>query len=207
MSTRDKDQFKIFVQSIFPETLVWEEFGIEDEIPIETALKSHGKWILYGSKKSVENFANQLKDEIGKEIVSVKYSLKPIQVTPNAPEGEYALVVYCDETNRDEVLTRLTNMGVNEVVWKYDWESFQGFINDPLSVLRVESLSPGRLEYLAGLVGLEINPEYLKKARDFRNWVEQTSDKFGEWAEMYEKGVDGEIILQKVREYFKKPIP
>jgi hypothetical protein len=201
MST-NKDYHQSFIHTIFPETRSWIEFGIEDEKPLETKLKTHGKWIFYGSDQSVKKFASLLKNEIGEEIDCIKYSLKPVQVTPNSPKDKNALVVYCYESDRSKVLTKLKNMGIKEVIWKYDWESFQEFIDDPNSFLKAEILNPGKLEYLAESLGLEIKPEYLKMVENYRNCVAKTAEKFGELAEMYEKGVDEKIIQQKLKEYF-----
>jgi hypothetical protein len=165
--------------SLFPEARGWVYFETNDDnIPIEELIEHRGKWVIYGSKQYVENLANVLKEKIGKEIDALKYSVDPTKVTPNAPEGNYALLVYCHESKRNRVLTMLKSIGVEEATWKYDRESLLELVNDPLFCLKLELLNPGRLEYLAGL--LQIDPAILKEVKDFRNYVIRLSERIRE---------------------------
>lgn len=163
---------------LFPEADGWVYIESEkDKRPIEETLRYRGKWVIYGSKRYVENLAKSLKDEVGKTIDAMKYSVKSTKVTPNAPERKHALLVYCDERRRDEIRNILESKGVKEVIWKYDRESLAELLDDPFFCLKLELFNPGRVEYLGKLLQIEINPEVLKCVQEMREYINKLSQK------------------------------
>jgi len=203
MSEVDENKYSAMV-SLFPEMGGWVYFEENDNASLEEEIKHHGKWVIYDSEQKIKNLANRLRKEIGNDLRTLKYSMKPTKVTPNAPEGKYALLAYCHEAKKDKVLTMLKKMGVSEVTWKYDRESFVELFDNTSFYLRLELLSPGELENLAELLQIKLDSESLKRAKDFRKYVEGIAEKLGKLDEMIKAGVDSKIIEQKFDEYFKK---
>jgi len=172
-----------FLTSIFPRYRDWMYFESGKKIPTEDMIKNHGKWVIYGSKKHVEDFANTLRKEIGDVIDSIKYSLKPTRVTPNAPYRRHALIVYCHDYNREGVLSRLKDLGVRQAIWKYDRASLLEDLNDPSFCFALEGLNPGRLKYLSELAGIEIKPEITEHIQGMNKLVDDCLQKIKEFEE------------------------
>lgn len=150
----------------------------EDKRPIEERLQYGGKWVIYGSKKYIEKLVRDLKCEVGRNIDAMKYSVKPIKVTPNAPDKKYALLVYCDESRKGKLKNILESKGVKKVTWKSNKESLKELLDDPFFCLILELFNPGRLEYLANSLQIEINPHVLERVKKFKNYIGELLQNF-----------------------------
>jgi len=182
----------------------WVYFEGNDNTPLEEVIKSCGKWVIYDSEQKIKDLANKLRGEIRNDLRELKYSTGPTKVTPNAPEGKYALLAFCHEAKRDKVLTMLKKIGVSEATWKYDRESFIELFDSPSFYLRLELLNPGELEHLAELLQIELDSGALKGAKDFRKYVDGLGKKIKKLDAMIKAGVDPKIIEEKFNEYFRK---
>ncbi len=169
---------KSILYSLFPELRDWIYIELKDNSSLEDSIRSQGKWIVYGSKNFIENLASILKAKIGMEINALKYSTVPVKVTPNAPEGSHALIVYCNERKKEKVRDLLEEVGIKEANWKSDKESLAELIEDPLFCLRLELLNPGRLNYLTKLIQKDVRPEILEEINRFKRYIKKLAKKF-----------------------------
>ena len=173
--------------SVFPEFSGWVYFDPKKERSLEEFILHGGKWIVYGSKSYVENLYESSKGDVGRDIVAMKYSIEPIKVTPNAPEGKHALLFYCDERRRDEVREVLASKGIKDVVWKNERETMMELLREePFFYIKLELFHPGRLAYLSKLLNIEINPQLLECAQKIREVIDKTSQEFSRLAESLE---------------------
>ena len=104
-------------------------------------------------------------------------------MTPNAPEGSYALLVYCEKGRSEKVRMMLKSMDVNDVTWKSDRESLIEILDDPLICLQIEMLNPDRLEYLSKLTERKINPEVLNRIAKMKMLVNEASQNLNSLAQ------------------------
>jgi len=204
MSLVEKTETFNLLTTLFPGYRKWVYYESDDRMSIEDIVKTHGKWVIYGSKEYVEGLANSLRGQIGDRIDGIKYSKSPTRVTPNAPYGCYALLVYCHDFNRDDVLSKLKNKGVEEPTWKYDRVSLLEDLSDPSCCFRLGILNYERFKRIVELLGMGMDPEILHRIEDFNNFVKETSAKSRELYKMYKEGVDKETFMQKVKEFSEK---
>lgn len=198
----ETDEFA-FLATIFPELRSWIYYETDDHIPIEDIVKSHGKWVIYGSKEYVENLGNSLRPEIdGKTITGLKYSKWFTSVTPNSPYRSHALLVYCHDYNRDQVLSKLKSMGVEEPTWKYDRKTLLEQFSDPQNCWRYARISPEKFKRIVELIELDVDPKILAKIDAYHEALYDMADKCNELAEMAKAGTDEKALELKIREYF-----
>ena len=97
----------------------------------EDFLDHHGKWLIYGSKKFIENSAQKLLPIIGKcGIEQIKYSKSSAMKVPEgySPE-DHVLVVFCDDRDKTRVRKVLEKrVKGGEFFWKYNRETLREFI-------------------------------------------------------------------------------
>jgi hypothetical protein len=94
-------------------------------------LEHHGKWLIYAPESEILDMGGILIREKlleDQRITSAKYTTKPAF---DVPEGrqlgvDYALMVYCDDRERESVRTLLSeSFGTGEMYWKYDRDTLR----------------------------------------------------------------------------------
>ena len=113
------------------ESFIWIE-AEEERFPYETDeeyLKHSGKWMIYEPKEQIEEKIPKIIEMLGdKRILNMKYTKNPaLDVPENYSLGEdYALIIYCDDRQRDEVRKVIKNeLGSEEMFWKYDRQTLK----------------------------------------------------------------------------------
>jgi len=86
----------------------------------EDYLQHFGQWIASGSGELVRSSARITGQRVGKGIVhELKFSAQ------QGIEGNYLLVVYCDDRRRDELRKDLERLGFADIQWKYQKECIE----------------------------------------------------------------------------------
>lgn len=170
--------------ALFPQFRGWVYLEPNNnKTPIDEEIKSGGKWVAYGTIEYVENTAKKLKAKIGREIDSIKYSLSPVKITPNAADESNALVVYCHQSRKDDVRNMLDSIGVKNITWKEGIQSLLELLQDPSFCFALEVLNPERLKYLSELAGVAIKPEIMEYVQGMNKFVDDSLQKMKEFKE------------------------
>jgi len=87
----------------------------------------NGKWIIYGQKDFIEGLGSRMLGLVGKDdILKAKFTRNPALDVPEGYEpGVHVLIVYCDDRKNQKVRERLKELGVDEMIWKYDRETME----------------------------------------------------------------------------------
>jgi len=97
--------------------------------PYPEYLEHNGEWIIYGEKNFIEDLGSKMLILVGKDgILQAKFTRNPaLKVHEGFDLGKsYALIVYCDDRNRDSVKRKLQDsLGVDKMLWKYDRETIE----------------------------------------------------------------------------------
>ncbi|MDP3734697.1 MAG: hypothetical protein Q8R37_05705 [Nanoarchaeota archaeon] len=92
---------------------------------------SSGKWLLSGSVEYLATLFHSIDQLVEKgTIFRAKYSHKENPWHESLPENPPVLVVYADDTTRDQTLEELAQLGITPSSWKYDAETDKDWENN-----------------------------------------------------------------------------
>lgn len=98
----------------------------------EEYLNHFGQWIAGGSEELVRSSARIIRQRVGKGIVhELKLSAQ------QEIEGNYLLVVYCDDRRRDELRKDLERLGFADIQWQYQKECIEFYTSFVNSVVEI----------------------------------------------------------------------
>ena len=156
-----KDSDYELLNSLFLE-YPWIHLESKTNNTLEDSIKYSGKYVIYDSKEKVKEFAEKLEPRIGGVIDAIKYSTAPVKVTPRAPEGLYALIVYCNKKTRTEAMRILESIGVEYFEWKSTRDTWREILSDRLLCLNLYLNNPSGLKRVCELVGKEEVFEFME---------------------------------------------
>jgi len=89
----------------------------------EEYLEHWGKWIILGERETLDELAAKLDPYVEKRAIqSIKYDRSPQKIFELA---ECAMLVFCDDRERDEVWEILSRVGVTLKSWVYERETIE----------------------------------------------------------------------------------
>ena len=89
----------------------------------EEYLEHWGKWIISGDREKLDELAAKLDPHVeNREIQSIKYDRSPQEMFGLE---ECAMLVFCDDRERDAVWTLLSSLGVTLKAWVYERETIE----------------------------------------------------------------------------------
>jgi len=129
-------------------------------------LEYWGKWIIMGDRDYLDSLAHQLDPFVeSRQIQSIKYTREP-EVELGMDTG--AMLVFCDERERDEVWGILESVGITLKAWFYDRQTIEMWQpGAPLIEAWLES---------QGITGKEADEIREKTKKRYDRWLENIGE-------------------------------
>ena len=208
MSLANEREDFALITSFLPGYRGWTYYEADKHIPIEEVVKHHGKWVIYGKKGFIEEFADRIRPEIDSAgpIDAIKYSDDIVAVTPDAPSECYALLVYCNDYDRNGVLSTLEGMGARDqaeqIVWKYDRESILEDFSNPRVCLVYALFNYDNFKRTAGMVGIGEDSDIMRFVDGYREMISDFGAKCKVVSDLMESGADEQTLMNNIDELF-----
>ena len=169
----------------------------------EESIKYGGEYVIYDSKEQIEELVKKLEPMIGGVIEAIKYSTVPVKLTPHAPENRYALVVYCDRRERDEVVEILDKFGGRNYEWKNRKDVWRDALKNPWFCFVFYNMDPEGFKKICRLVQMESSIDMIES---FMKFASKVAGVFRDVRRKINEYPDEESLEREVRELIKEKL-
>ena len=167
----------------------------------EESIKYGGEYVIYDSKEQIEELVKKLEPMIGGVIEAIKYSTVPVKLTPYAPENRYALVVYCDRRNRDEVVEILDEIGARNYEWKNRKDVWRDALKNPWFCFVFYNMDPEGFKKICRLVQMESS---IKMINSVMKLASEVAGILREIKERIDKYPDEESLKKEIKKLIEE---
>jgi len=169
----------------------------------EESIKYGGEYVIYGSQEQIEKLVKKLEPMIGGVIEAIKYSTVPVKLTPHAPENHYALVVYCDRRDRDEVIEILDEIGARNYEWKNRKDVWRDALKNPWFCFVFYNMDPEGFKKICRLVQMESSIDMIES---FMKFASKVAGVFRDVRRKINEYPDEESLKREVRKLIEEKL-